>query len=107
MKRSDIKFVIIILIAWLPLFIGAWDKTLPSGSKDYDLGDDDIRTNNTAIEAALDQDHDFATGSTQTGKHNMVSLIETANLGTGAEDQVAQSSSGYLSRDGADRRPAG
>lgn len=46
-----------------------WDKTKPAGSTPLKTSDDDIRANNTAIEAALAQDHDFISGSTQTGKH--------------------------------------
>lgn len=63
----------------------AWDKDKPAGSEALSDSDDLIRANNAAIETAIDQDHDFTTGGTQTGKHNQVSLIEAADIGTGAE----------------------
>lgn len=86
MKREKIiTLCILVLITWLPYLLAAWDKDLPDGDVALRTGDDDIRTNNTAIETALDQDHDFTTGSTQTGRHNMCTFLETANLGTGAE----------------------
>jgi len=62
-----------------------WDKTQPQESDAINTGPADIQANNAAIETALDKDHDFTTGGTQTGKHNMVSLIEAADIGTGAE----------------------
>lgn len=63
----------------------SWDKDKPAATTSLKQSNPQILANNAAIEAALDQDHDFTTGGTQTGKHNKVTLIETANLGTGAE----------------------
>jgi hypothetical protein len=63
----------------------SWDSGKPEAGIAANLLDNRIRTNNEALEAAIDQDHDFTTSGTQTGKHNMVSLIETDDLGTGAE----------------------
>lgn len=48
----------------------AWDKDSPDGSVLTPAQvDDAIVTNNTALEAALDDEHYFATGGTQTGRH--------------------------------------
>jgi hypothetical protein len=49
-----------------------WNKTLPDGNKNIALGDDDIRLNNDALEAALSLEHDFEGlgPSLQTGRHN-------------------------------------
>ena len=47
----------------------AWDKNLPDGDADIAVGDDDIRTNNDALETALKREHIFATGAGQTGRH--------------------------------------
>ena len=61
----------------------AWDKTAPATSDDWNVAVPKILTNNTAVETALDQDHDFTTGSTQTGKHSRATLIENAGDETG------------------------
>ena len=46
-----------------------WDKGSPApGIKAKQL-DNDVRTNNDALEAAIDNEHDFATSGTQTGDH--------------------------------------
>jgi hypothetical protein len=47
----------------------AWIKTLPDGDLGIEQGDDAIRTNNDAVELALDAEHYFATGGSQTGRH--------------------------------------
>lgn len=48
----------------------AWDKSQPDGSVlTANLVDDRIVENNKALEAALDAEHVFATGSTQHGRH--------------------------------------
>jgi len=47
----------------------AWDKNLPDGAVNIAQGDDAIRANNTAIEAAMDFEHEFATGGVVTGRH--------------------------------------
>lgn len=52
----------------------AWDKAKPAGTDVLQDSDNDIVFNNTALEAALDQDHDFSTGSTQTGKHTQITF---------------------------------
>jgi hypothetical protein len=56
-----------------------WDKAKPDGNLSIALGDDDIRTNNDALEPALDFEHGFATGGVQTGRHKF-SLDTKANI---------------------------
>ena len=63
----------------------AWNKGKPVNGRKAKYIDDDIKANNDALETAIDQDHDFTTGGTQTGKHDQVSLIEAVDIGTGAE----------------------
>lgn len=52
----------------------SFDKTKPAGSTPLKTADDQIRANFEAIETALDADHDFTTGGTQTGKHDKVTF---------------------------------
>ncbi len=47
----------------------AWNKANPAAGIAAKQLDNDIRTNNDALEAALGNEHDFTTGSTQTGIH--------------------------------------
>lgn len=90
MKKTTILFVI--LVAWLPWLIGAWDATKPVAGRKARFIDDDIRANNAGIEAALDQDHDFTTGGTMTGKHDQV----TFNDPLGSAPATVAASEGVL-----------
>jgi microcystin-dependent protein len=63
----------------------SFDKTKPAATTTLRASNPEILANWVALESAIDQDHDFATGGAQTGKHNKVSLIEAADIGTGAE----------------------
>lgn len=47
----------------------AWDKNVPAGSLKVNQLDDALRTQNAALETAVDAEHGFATGGNQTGQH--------------------------------------
>lgn len=50
-----------------------FDKTKPAGSQKVRLSDDDIRSNNDALEDAIGRDHKFPTGyGTDAGEHLQV-----------------------------------
>jgi hypothetical protein len=64
-----------------------WDKGQPGvGIKAKDL-DDLIRTNNTALEAAIDSDHEFVTAGDQSGKHQVIHIIEQSSPGASDPDE--------------------
>lgn len=48
----------------------AWDKDVPAGSLRVNQLDDALRTQNAALETAIDAEHGFATGGNQTGQHS-------------------------------------
>ncbi len=47
----------------------SWNKDNPAAGIAAKTLDDHIRTNQTALETAIDNEHDFTTGGTQTGDH--------------------------------------
>lgn len=49
--------------------LGVWDKMRPLGSEPPALIDDRLQENFAALEAAIDLEHDFTTGGSQTGRH--------------------------------------
>lgn len=71
-NRLLAKFLLIVVILWIPWFMGAWDPAKPAGSDALSVSDDFIRANNVALEAALTQDHEFSNGGTNSGKHQQV-----------------------------------
>lgn len=62
------------------------DETSPSGSQAISLGDDRIREYKIQNREVLEVDHDYPSSgkSATAGQHKKVSLIEQADLGTGA-----------------------
>jgi len=53
----------------------AWDKEKPAGGDEVATVDNSIRTNNAALEAAVNEEHSFATGGVQTGEHREGSAV--------------------------------
>ncbi len=65
----------------------SWDETSPAGNSDLNLGDNRIREMKTQLREVIGVDHVFASSGTgdDTGKHNQVSLVEQADIGSGDE----------------------
>ena len=65
----------------------SWDETSPAGSQSIQLGDNRIREMKTQVREVMDADHKFESSGqdADNGKHNQVSLIEAADIGSGAE----------------------
>jgi len=60
----------------------SWDETKPAGTRDANLGDDDIREYKTQVREILAQDHKVASSGQDTdwGFHQKVSLLVQASL---------------------------
>ena len=63
-----------------------WNKGVPVGGAGYEARqiDNDIRDNNGFLEAIINADHVMVTGGDVTGYHRQVTLVEAADIGTGA-----------------------
>lgn len=69
-------------------FTKVWAEDQPAATGELILGDDAIRDTRIALRERLAVDHNFKadeTGDAFIGRHNKVSFIEQAALGTGAE----------------------
>ena len=65
----------------------SWDENSPAGSQSILLGDNRIREMKTQVREVVDIDHKFDSSGQDAdmGKHNQVSLIESADIGSGEE----------------------
>lgn len=65
-----------------PSYSETWDVTVPAGSRNRALGDDDIRAMKRAFDERLNEDHfkpSDETGETRVGYHRKVTLPAVAN----------------------------
>lgn len=75
MKKNNITFAAtIILIAWFPLMLGLWDKDKPAATLSLRSSNPQLLANNSALEDAIGQDHEFSTGGNNSGKHLQVTF---------------------------------
>lgn len=65
----------------------SWNENVPDGSEVASLGDDRIRELKTQTREVVDIDHQFNSSGqdADNGKHKKVSLLEQADLGSGAQ----------------------
>lgn len=77
----------------------AWDKSVPAGNTKLSIGDNGIRDNNDALEDALGEEHAFATGDTQTGRHRFPrgTIAQLTALSPAPENSTPGGSIGYSS----------
>lgn len=83
-QKDRLWIVWVILIAWLPYFMGAWDKTKPADNVVVDAMPKELRDNFAVIESAVGNEHNFDT-STQTGVHENVT---STSIGIGTDGSV-------------------
>lgn len=77
-----------------------WDKNIPIGTSFLSIGDDIIRDNQAAAEAAIDLEHYFQTGGVQTGRHKFPRGTSTGGGNDRDTDPVAwQDGSLFLAND--------
>jgi len=69
--KSRLWVIPVILIAWLPYFMGAWDKAKPADDVTMDDAMAEIRANWAVLETAIGAEHVFTVGS-QTGAHGAI-----------------------------------
>jgi len=82
-QKERLWIIPVILIAWLPYLMGAWDKTLPGDNSAWNDAAGEIRANMAVLESAIGAEHDF-NASTQTGVHTTINATGDATISGGA-----------------------
>ena len=91
MKKDKVIYLLLaLLVVWCPLFMGAWDKDKPATSTSLRNSNPEILANWAALETAIAQDHEFSTGGTNSGKHEVITFEEEASAGASSTNE------GYL-----------
>ncbi len=86
MKNRTLWLCLICL--WVSYFIGAFSNVKPASTTSLRSSNPEILANWAALETAIDQDHDFTTGSTQTGKHEVLTMQEEASAGASSTNEL-------------------
>ena len=68
-KNGLTYLVLALLCVWAPLFMGAWDKDKPASSTSLRSSNPEILANQSALETAISNEHEFSTGGTNSGDH--------------------------------------
>lgn len=90
MKKNRLVYLFLALLCvWCPVFVGfrysqqirnmlpvvfvqAWDKNVPAASTSLRNSNPQMLTNQSALESAIGQDHEFSTGGTNSGEHTQI-----------------------------------
>lgn len=88
-KNKEFPYLAFALLCiWAPLFMGAWDKDKPASSTSLRSSNPQILANQSALETALAQDHEFSTGGTNSGEHKQIKLNAPIATPTNAANKM-------------------
>ncbi|KKM80031.1 hypothetical protein LCGC14_1344010 [marine sediment metagenome] len=69
------------------VFVQAWDKDKPAASTSLRNSQPEMLANQSALETALAQDHEFSTGGTNSGKHEVITFEEESAAGASSTNE--------------------
>lgn len=78
--------ILLILLLWMPLLHGAWNKDKPAATTGLNVSNPLILANFSALETAIGANHEFSTGGTNSGKHTGIVLEEQSSVTTSANE---------------------
>ena len=87
-NKESIYLALALLCVWCPLFMGAWDKDKPSSSTSLRNSNPEILANWDALETAFAQDHEFSTGGTNSGNHEVLTMEEETSAGASSTNEL-------------------
>lgn len=104
MKKNSICLILALLCVWLPVFVGfrysqqirnilpalivqVWDKDKPAASTSLRNSNPEMLANQAALESAIAQDHEFSTGGTNSGKHEVITFEEESSAGASSTNE--------------------
>lgn len=88
MKKMTVP-IIVILVSWVPFFMGAFDKDKPAASTSLRSSNPEILANWSQLQTAINLDHEFSgtAAGTQTGKHEVLTMQEESSAGASSTNE--------------------
>ncbi len=103
-NKKTIYLFLALVCVWFPVFVGfrysqqirnilpsifvqVWDKDKPASSTSLRNSNPEMLANQAALESAIAQDHEFSTGGTNSGKHEVITFEEEASAGASSTDE--------------------
>ena len=89
MKKNK-NFTLLLLAltcVWVFALMGAWDKAKPSSATSLRDSNPEMLANQTALETAIGQDHEFSTGGTNSGEHTQIKFNAPISKPTNAANK--------------------
>ena len=79
---------IILVLCLCTIAYAAFDKDKPASSTSLRDSNPEILANWDALETAIAQDHEFSTGGTNSGKHEVLTMEEESSAGASSTDEL-------------------
>ncbi len=86
-RIRDIFILNVIFIVLLSVCHGAFDKDKPAATTSLRNSNPEILANWAALETAIGQDHEFSTGGTNSGKHEVLTMEEETSAGASSTNE--------------------
>ena len=103
-NKATVYLFLALLCVWCPIFVGfrysqqirnilpavfvqVWDKAKPAASTSLRNSNPEMLANQAALESAIGQDHEFSTGGTNSGKHEVLTMEEESSAGASSTDE--------------------
>ncbi len=87
-RVRDIFILNVIFIVLLSVCYGAFDKDKPAATTSLRNSNPEILANWAALETAIAQDHEFSTGGTNSGKHEVLTMEEETSAGASSTNEL-------------------
>lgn len=85
--KNNIMRIALVLCLCVVAF-AAWDKDKPASSTSMRSSNPQILANWSALETAFGQDHEFSTGGTNSGNHEVITMEEESSAGASSTNEL-------------------
>lgn len=86
MKNNMMRIALVLCLC--AVVFAVWDKDKPASSTSLRNSNPEMLANQSALETALAQDHEFSTGGTNSGNHEVLTMEEESSAGASSTNEL-------------------